>query len=555
MNLNVTEILNYALTQYKAYKTPVKQLITPYINQYDIIDLALVWAGVVILMVIIFNLFISCIKFVSKNGIIAPLKSYCFKKIRKIPFVKKKIQSELDKTLKTLEEEVNKLRPEKITKIPREGMRSKKIIEKIEKWNQRDAEFRNNKHATGCMYAREDDEAIEIIKEYSKLYLYANPMHFEIFPSAVQMEAEIIAMTASLYNGTKETCGIVTTGGTESILLPCLAYRNLARERGIERPEMIIPETAHAAFNKAASYFDIVPVIIPCDHDTGKVYIKKLKAAINKNTCMIAVSFPNYPNGNYDDIEAVAEICEKKNIPLHVDCCLGGFLAPFAEDYGHKVPKFDFRLKAVTSISCDHHKYGLAPKGVSVVMFKNSFYRSFAMFAITTWPGGIYATPGMCGSRAGVASAGAWIAMVYFGWKGYRERAEAIFKAQEKFIKALQQIPEVKIIGDPKLGTLSIKSNKKGMNIYSVHDLMLKKGWHLNATHRPAAIQFLLNYCNIQFLDNLIKDLRECINKCANDPTLNSDNKWSSLYASAAKLPTTLVEEGSKVALESFLKV
>jgi len=489
------------------------------------------------------------------NGIIQPSKEFVFKRIRKIPFVKRKIQAELDKTLKTLEEEVNKMRTEKIHKIPTVGIKAKKIMEKMDKWNTRDAEFRNNKHVTGCMYAREDDEAIELIKEYTKNYLYANPIHFEIFPSAMQMEAEVISMTAGLYNGTKDTCGILTNGGTESILLACLAYREHARERGIKNPEMVIPETAHAAFYKAGWYFGIKVIKVPYDQKTGQVYVNKLKSAVNHNTCMVAVSFPNYCNGNYDDVEPIAQFCHKKRIPLHVDCCLGGFLAPFAEHCQVKIPQFDFRLPGVTSISCDHHKYGLAPKGVSVVLFKNKGYRSHCMYALTSWPGGIYATPGISGSRSGVASAGAWIAMCYFGYTGFKERADAIFKTQQKFMDEIKTIPEIRLIGEPKLGTVAITSNVPGLNIYSVHDLMLKKGWHLNATQKPSAMQFLFNYCNIQFVDSLLKDIKECVAKCLSDPSLNGENKWSSLYATAAKLPTSLVEEGSKIALESFLKI
>jgi len=553
--LNLDQAISYVHNQYQTYKVPLQEYINPHIEKYDKTDLALVWTVIVLTLTFLSSVLIKGLKFTKKNGLFAPLKEYLFRRVRKIPFVKRKIQIELDKTLKTLEEEVNKMRTEKIHRIPATGIKAKKIMEKLDKWNTRDSEFRNNKHITGCMYAREDEEAIELIKEYTKNYLYANPLHFEIFPSAMQMEAEVISMTAGLYNGTPDTCGIVTSGGTESILLACLAYREHARERGIKEPEMVIPETAHAAFYKACWYFGIRLVKVDCSYETGTVLVKKLKSAINKNTCMVAISFPNYPNGNYDDVETIAAYCQTKNIPLHVDCCLGGFLAPFAENCGVKVPKFDFRLPAVTSISCDHHKYGLAPKGVSVVMFKNKIFRSHCMYALTSWSGGIYATPGLGGSRGGAASAGAWIAMCYFGYAGYKERAEAVFRAQEKFVAAIKQIPELRLIGEPKLGTVAIASNTKKINIYSIHDLMLKKGWHLNATQKPSAMQFLFNYCNIQFVDNLIKDMKECLNKCLSDPSLNVDNKWASLYATAAKLPTSLVEEGSKVAIESFLKI
>jgi sphinganine-1-phosphate aldolase len=435
------------------------------------------------------------------------------------------------------------------------GFSESKLREKLEKWDERDRDLRNSKHMTGCLYAREDEAGMDLIREFSKRYLYANPLHFEIFPSAMQMEAELISMTAKLFNGNEDACGIVTSGGTESLLLACLAYRNLARERGIKEPELIMPETVHAAVNKACWYFNIRCVIVPYDQDTGKVYTKKLLNAINKNTCMVVVSYPNYANGNCDDIETISKECAKRNVPVHVDCCLGGMLAVFAERCEVKTPPFDFRLKGVTSISCDHHKYGLAPKGVSVILFRHSQYRTHCMFAITTWPGGIYATPGISGSRGGAASAGAWVAMVHFGAVGLKERAQQIFKAQAELLQKLKEIPEVKVIGNPQLGTIAFKSARKTFSIYAVHDFMVQKGWHINAMQKPAAIQVLLNYNNVQFIKEFIKDLKAGIEKVGKDPASGADNKWAKLYASVAKLPSELVEEGSKIALESFLKL
>jgi len=208
------------------------------------------------------------------------------------------------------------------------------------------------------------------------------------------MEAELISMMSKLYNGDSNTCGIVTSGGTESLLLSCLAYRNMAMDNGIDYPEIVMPETAHPAINKACAYFKIKLVIIKYNHDTGKVNIKELKRAINKNTCMVIVSVPNYPNGNIDDVEEIADICYKEEVPLHVDCCLGGFLAPFAEECEISIPTFDFRLPAIKSMSTDNHKYGMAPKGVSVALFRNAKIRGYCMFSYTSWPGGIYVTPG-----------------------------------------------------------------------------------------------------------------------------------------------------------------
>mmetsp|Transcript_14537 Transcript_14537/g.12343 ORF Transcript_14537/g.12343 Transcript_14537/m.12343 type:complete len:193 (+) Transcript_14537:130-708(+) len=191
----------------------------------------------------------------------------------------------------------------------------------------------------------------------------------------------------------------------------------------------------------------------------------------------------------------------KKDIPIHVDCCLGGFLAPFAESCGRKLPIFDFRNPAVTTISCDHHKYGVSPKGVSVVMFNNSNLRQKCFFAMSTWPGGVYASSGLLGSRTGATGVGAWVTMVHHGYKGYHDKAKEIFDGQDKLVTELKKIPEVRVIGNPVLGTVSVVSNNKNLEILTILDLMNEKGWTLNSCQRPNAIQFLLNYCNVRYVD------------------------------------------------------
>jgi sphinganine-1-phosphate aldolase len=64
-------------------------------------------------------------------------------------------------------------------------------------------------------------------------------------------------MTLDLYKGPEGSCGISTSGGTESILLAMLAYRQWGRQRGITKPNVVLPLTAHGAFDKAKFYFDI----------------------------------------------------------------------------------------------------------------------------------------------------------------------------------------------------------------------------------------------------------------------------------------------------------
>ena len=287
------------------------------------------------------------------------------------------------------------------------------------------------------------------MQDVSKNYLFQNPLHFDLFPSVAQIEAEVISMVADLYNGNEATCGLCTSGGTESIMLAMLAYREQGRKRGITEPEIVMPVTAHAAFSKAAFYYGMRTKCAPVDPRTGAVDPRKMKSLINSNTVCVVGSMPNYPYGTYDPIEEIGELARKYNIGYHVDCCLGGFLVPFAKDCGIKLPCFDFSNPNVTSISIDPHKYGVAPKGLSVVLFKNRDLRAGCIFSITTWPGGIYATPTHAGSRGGAPSVGGWVSMLHYGKEGYKKIANEIMHGVKKAGEELKKIPDIQVVGDP----------------------------------------------------------------------------------------------------------
>merc|ERR1711879_1132131 len=161
-----------------------------------------------------------------------------------------------------------------------------------------------------------------------------------------------------------------------------LAYRNYWAEEKSNFdgscPEIIAPVTIHPAFDRAANYFGMKLIKLPVDPSTQKVSVSNIEAAISNKTVVVAVSAPQYPHGIYDPIEEVAKVCEKRKVFLHVDCCLGGFLNPFAEKAGFDIGTFDFRLKSVTSISADSHKYGCTPKGSSFSMFRSEQLRNYA---------------------------------------------------------------------------------------------------------------------------------------------------------------------------------
>lgn len=249
-------------------------------------------------------------------------------------------------------------------------------------------------------------------------FVLANPLHPDVFPGVRRMDAEVVAMVLSMYNAPPgQGVGTTTSGGTEvrrlhsaesiatlmtaqSILLACKAHRDWAKAvKGITEPEIVLPRSAHAAFDKAGAYFKIKIHHIPVDPITRKVQLHRVKRAINKNTIMLVGSAVNFSDGVADDIPALGALAIKNRIGLHVDCCMGSFIVPFLEKAGFPTSPFDFRVQGVTSISCDTHKYGFAPKGSSVIMYRDKALRRYQYYTSSDWAGGVYASPTLAGSR------------------------------------------------------------------------------------------------------------------------------------------------------------
>jgi sphinganine-1-phosphate aldolase len=294
--------------------------------------------------------------------------------------------------------------------------------------------------------------------------------------------------------------------------MACLSARQKGlHERGITEPEMILPETAHTAFRKAGEYFKIKIHLVSCPAPSYKVHLSSVSRLINPNTILLVGSAPNFPHGIIDDISGLSKLAHKKKLPLHVDCCLGSFVIPLLAKAGFESEPFDFKLKGVTSISCDTHKYGFAPKGNSTVLYRSDVYRKYQYFISPDWSGGVYASPSIAGSRPGALIAGCWASLVRQGENGYVDSAHKIVGAMKKIELAIRENPslnpDLKIIGRPLVSVVAFLSNT--LDIYDIADGMGEKGWHLNALQSPAAIHVAVTLPIVAAADQLIADLIE----------------------------------------------
>ena len=271
----------------------------------------------------------------------------------------------------------------------------------------------------------------------------------------------------------------------------------------------ILPETAHTAFRKAGEYFKIKVHLVNCPAPSYQVDVRSVARLINSNTVLLVGSAPNYPHGIIDDISALSRLAVKRSLPLHVDCCLGSFMVPFLARAGFPTEPFDFSLRGVTSISCDTHKYGFAPKGNSTVLYRNSTLRSYQYYVSPDWTGGVYASPGLAGSRPGALIAGCWASMMSQGENGYIDACHKIVGTAKKIEVALRDNPvfsaDLTVIGKPLVSVVAFTSST--LNIYDIADSMSAKGWHLNALQNPPGIHIAATFPTVSAVDDLLADL------------------------------------------------
>ncbi len=403
---------------------------------------------------------------------------------------------------------------------------------------------------SGAIYHGGDD-LTEVMGHAFTLFALSNPLHPELFPSVRNMEAEVVSWSCRLFNGGDKACGTMSSGGTESILLACRAYREYGRTtRGITRPNMVIPATAHAAFHKAGDYFGIAVRIVPVDQNTFKADVDAMGAAMDSNTVMIMGSAVQFAQGVVDPIPQLAELALKKGgVPLHVDCCLGSFIVPFANEvYAEMgqppITPFDFSVKGVTSISCDTHKFGYAPKGSSVIMYSEEKYRLAQFYVSPRWTGGVYATPTISGSRAGALVAATWATMRFIGADGYRQFARTILSSVKEVAAGIQRMHDeklgIKLYGQPDLCVVAFGPDPdapRPAKIFAVFDAMSARGWQLNSLQAPASVHLCVTHKNAaESAARFESDLREAVAEVDANADAYKDG-MGKIYGMAESIP------------------
>nr|CAH0112481.1 unnamed protein product [Daphnia galeata] len=481
-------------------------------------------------------------------------KRYIFSWIRIIPLVKKKVEEERLKAKNMMEEDMNKCTKSLSVyyQLPSNGRSVEEISKEASEYLELgDCDWKAG-GLSGCVY-NVDPEVTTLVTQVYGMSAWTNPLHPEVFPGIRKMEAEIVQMAIDMFNGGNDACGTMTSGGSESLLLAVKAYRDYARNvKGIRNPEILMPASGHAAFDKASQLYRMRLVRVPVDPKTHKADIKAMEKAINKNTCMLLASAPGFPHGVIDPVEEIAALGRKYGIPVHVDACLGGFVIAFMEEAGYRLPPFDFRVEGVTSISADTHKYGYAPKGSSIILYSHPKYRQQQFFVATEWPGGIYASPTLAGSRPGGLIAACWASMMYYGRNGYVEATKKITETHRYIEKGLRQIKGIRVMGHPEACCVAVDSIE--FNIYRVSDAMAKKGWSLSPLQFPSSIHLTVTYLHTRegVAQRFIEDMRSTVEEIMKSPKAEAEGA-AVIYGMAQSIPDrSMVTDIASVFLDSI---
>jgi sphinganine-1-phosphate aldolase len=398
--------------------------------------------------------------------------------------------------------------------LPAEGRPREEILRELRLMAEEEDAVWAGGRCSGTMYCGDKDHYAFLTEAFG-MFAHQNALQRDMCPSATRFEGEIIAMVLDLMHADHvsdgEPAGMVTGGGTGSILQAVLAYRRHAEEtRGVRRPNLVKPETAHPAFAKACELFGVELRRVEVDPARTTAAPDDVAALIDEQTIAIVGSACNYGYGTIDPIAELAAVASERGVGMHVDGCLGGFILPFGEQLGLDIPRFDFRVPGVTSISADTHKYGYALKGTSTLLFRDRALRNASYFFLPDWSGGKYFSPGMEGSRSDGLLAATWASLVSLGRAGYLRYAERIFATSQAMQDAVRAHPELRLLGRP---TFLFAFTSDEFDVYHVNDFMKERGWRFNGLQYPNALHMAVTRPQTQpgVVEGFAADLREAV--------------------------------------------
>lgn len=370
-----------------------------------------------------------------------------------------------------------------------------------------DVDWKNGRVFSLAYFA--GDAVAELSERAHGMFSSANGLNTDAFPSLRRIQSDVVRTVTRWLHGDGEAAGFMTSGGTESILLAVEASRQRARhERGITSPNIVLPTSAHAAFEKACAYFDVESRRIAV-RESWRADPDAMADAVDDDTVLIVSSAPQYPQGVIDPVEDIALIGKARNINVHVDACMGGVTLSSLERTGESFPLWDFRVPGVTSISVDLHKYGYTAKGASVLVHRNKTLRAYQTFVTDNWLGGFYGSSGILGTKSGGPMAAAWAVMSYLGDEGYEDLSVRARRTCLRLADAIESIPGLQLRARPDSTLISFGA-ATNVDVFAIADRLRDRGWYLDRQGPPPSLHCTIHAGHAPTIEQFIEDLRTC---------------------------------------------
>jgi len=403
-----------------------------------------------------------------------------------------------------------------VLKLPEHGADWAELDAKMTAMSATDIDWRRGRAPLYTFFANESVDAIG--KQAFTKYMSENALGGKrAFFGLKRMEEEVVAIGLDLFHAPSDAQGIMTTGGTESIVLAVKGCRDWFRTRkaATRHPNVVAPSSAHPAFDKAGDLMDIPIRRIPLGPDL-RANVDLMSAAVDEDTMMIVGSAPCFPHGLVDPIEALGELALGRDLWLHVDACVGGYVAPFVRMLGRPVPAFDFGVAGVRSLSADLHKFGFCPKPASTLFYRHAEDADRQAFDFDTWPNGRFATNTLVGTRPAGGVAAAWAVLHHLGRSGYVEIARQLMDMMDAYAEGIEAIDGVCLWTRPELTILNFGSEE--IDIFSVAEHMAREGWLCGLTKEPRGIHAMMALQHAPVLEEYLADLRTAVRAVRSTP-------------------------------------
>jgi glutamate/tyrosine decarboxylase-like PLP-dependent enzyme len=409
-----------------------------------------------------------------------------------------------------------------------DGVPADEVLARLDSLRSADVRWREGRAFTLAYSAGPEVE--QVAAEAHQKFATENALNTDAFPSLRTIQAEVVGFVGDWLEAGSDGAGFMTSGGTESLLLTVKAARERGRrEKGITAPNIVLPTSAHAAFEKGCYYFGLESRRIEV-RDDWRADVIAMSDAIDDNTVLVVGSAPQYPQGVIDPIPQIAALAATRDISCHVDACMGGVTLTYLRRLGYEIPPWNFEVPGVTSISVDLHKYGYSTKGASVLMHRTKQLRSYQTYVTDNWLGGLYGSSGILGTKGGGPMAAAWAVMHHLGDDGYLRLTEDAKLTCDQLADIIESIPELTLRCPPEVTLIAFGATDPGsFDVNALADSLWRRGWYLDRQGPPPTLHCMVNAVHAGHLEEFERDLKAAVEEVANSGTVGERGAYGSI--------------------------